>query len=82
MINTHTSALLNMREIRHGMGENWYSHIHKAVCERENITVLWSEVVQRDRELVANKSDIITENKADKVCLLIEEAVPSGRNLI
>jgi len=29
--------------------ENWYSHIPKAVCEHEDITVLWNEEVQTDR---------------------------------
>jgi hypothetical protein len=40
--------------------QNSYSHISKAVCEHEDITVLWNEGVQTDREVLANRTDIIT----------------------
>jgi hypothetical protein len=59
--------------------ENWYFHIPKPVCQHEGITVLWNQGVQTDREVLANRPDII---KKDKVCLLIDVAIPSGRNVI
>jgi len=31
--------------------ENWYTHIPKAVYEREDITVLWNQGVQIGREI-------------------------------
>jgi hypothetical protein len=38
--------------------ENWYSHIPKSVTEHEDITVLWNQGVQMDREVLANRPDI------------------------
>jgi hypothetical protein len=45
--------------------DNWYSYVPKPVCENEDITVLWNQVVQTDREVLANVSrpDIIIKNK-------------------
>jgi hypothetical protein len=62
--------------------ENWYSHIPKSVCQHEDITVLWNQGVQIDKEVLANRSDIIIKNKKDKICLLIDVAIPSDRNVI
>jgi hypothetical protein len=62
--------------------ENWYSHIPKSVCQNEDITVLWNQGVQTDREDLANTSDIIIKNMKDKICLLINVAIPSDRNVI
>jgi hypothetical protein len=35
--------------------ENWYSHIPKPVCQHKNITVLWNQGVQTDREVLTNR---------------------------
>jgi hypothetical protein len=43
--------------------------------------VLWNQGVQTDREVLANRSDIIVKNK-DRTCLLIDVAIPSDRNII
>jgi hypothetical protein len=61
--------------------ENWYSHIPKSVCQHEDITVLWNQGIQSDREVLANRPDII-RNKEDKISLLIDVAIPSDRNVI
>jgi hypothetical protein len=52
--------------------ENWYSHIPKPVTEHEDITVLWNQVIQTDREVLANRPDMIIKNKKSKPCLLID----------
>jgi hypothetical protein len=62
--------------------ENWYSHVPKPVCQHEDITVLWNRGVQTDREVLANRPDIIIKNMKDKICLLIDVATPSDRNVI
>jgi hypothetical protein len=54
----YTSALLKMQEIRTETTENWYSHIHKSVTEHEDLSVTESRV-QMDREVLANRPDII-----------------------
>jgi hypothetical protein len=71
-----------MQNIRHWNTENWYSHIPKPVCQHEDITVLWIQGVQTDREVLANTPDIIIKNKKDKISLLIDVAIPSDRNVI
>jgi hypothetical protein len=43
--------------------QNWYSHIPKPVCQHEDITVLWNQGVQTDREVLANRPNIIIKNK-------------------
>jgi hypothetical protein len=52
--------------------ENWYSHMPKPVCQHEDITVLWNEGVQTDREVLANRPGIIIKNMKDKICLMID----------
>jgi hypothetical protein len=62
--------------------ENWYSHLPKPVTELEDITVLWNQGIQTDREVLANRPDIIIKNKKVKTCLLIDVAIPSDKNII
>jgi hypothetical protein len=61
--------------------ENWYSHIPKPVTEHEDITVFWNQGMQTDREVLANRPDIII-NKKDKTYLLIDVAIQSDKNVI
>jgi hypothetical protein len=58
---------------------NWYSHIPKAVCEHEDVAVVWSQGVQTDREVLTNKLDNL---KKDQIGLLIEVPIPLDRNVI
>jgi hypothetical protein len=62
--------------------ENWYSHIPKPVCQHEDITLLWNQGVQIDREVLTNSPDIIIKNKKYKICLLIDVAIQSDKNVI
>jgi len=41
--------------------------------------VFWNEGVQRDREVTANRPDIIIKNTKVKTCVLIEVAIPADR---
>jgi hypothetical protein len=56
--------------------ESWYCHIPKSVIECEGITVLWNQGVQTDREVLANRPDIIVKNKKERTCLLIDVVIP------
>jgi hypothetical protein len=38
--------------------------------------------MQTDREVLANRPDIIIKNKTDKTCLLTDIAIPSDKNVI
>jgi hypothetical protein len=57
-----------MQELGIKTAENWYSHIPKAVCECEDITVLQNQGVKTDTDVLANRPDIIIKNKTDKIC--------------
>jgi hypothetical protein len=39
--------------------DKWYTHTHtpKPVCEHEDVTVLWNQGVNTDREVTANRPD-------------------------
>jgi hypothetical protein len=51
-------------------------------CQHEDITtVLWNQGVRTDREFLANRPDIIIKNNKDKICFLIDVAIPPDRNV-
>jgi hypothetical protein len=54
----------------------------KPVCEHEDVTVLWNQEVHTDREVTANRPDIIIKNRKEKTCILIDVAIPAERNFI
>ena len=47
----------------------------KPVCEEGDVTVLWNQAVQTDREVIANTPDIKIKNKTEKTCTLIDVAI-------
>jgi hypothetical protein len=44
--------------------------------------VLWNQGIQTDREVLANRSDIIFKHKKDRICLMSDVAIPSDSNVI
>ena len=62
--------------------DKWYTHIPKPVCEEGDITVLWNQAVHTDREVTANRPDIIIKNKKEKTRTLIDVAIPTDRNVV
>ena len=52
------------------------------MCEDGDVTVLWNQAVHTDREVTANRTDIIIKNKKEKTCTLIEVAIPAARNVV
>ena len=53
----------------------------KPVCEEGDVTVLWNQAVHTDREVTANRPDIIIKNKKEKTCTLTDGAIPADRNV-
>ena len=43
--------------------DKWYTHVPKPVYEEGGVTVLWNQAVHTDREVTANRPDIIIKNK-------------------
>ena len=54
----------------------------KPVYEKGDVTVLWNQAVHTDREVTANRPDIIIINKKEKTCTLIDVAIPADRNVV
>jgi hypothetical protein len=54
----------------------------KSEYEEGDVTVLWNQAVQREREVTANGADIIIKNKKQKTCTLINVAIPADRNVV
>jgi len=44
--------------------------------------VLWNQEVHTDREVTANRPDIIIKNKKEKTCTLVDVAIPADRNVV
>ena len=54
--------------------DKWYEHHQKA-------TILWDLPVHTDREIKANRRDIILKCKDERSCLLINIAIPTDKNI-
>ena len=50
--------------------------------EEGDATVLWNQAVHTDREITANRPDIILKNNKEKTCTLIDVAIPEERNVV
>jgi hypothetical protein len=48
----------------------------------EEVTVLWNQAVHTDREVTANRPDIIIKNKKEQTCTPIDVAIPTDRNVM
>ena len=60
----------------------WHTHMPKPVYEKGDVTVLWNQAVHTEREVTANRPDIIIKNKKEKTCTLIDVAIPTDRNVV
>ena len=58
------------------------THMPKPVYEEGDVTVLWNQSVHTDREVTANRPDIIIKNKKEKTFTLIDVAIPADRNVV
>jgi len=57
----------------------------KPVYEEGDVTVLWNQAVHTDRDVTANRPDIIIKkrkNKKEKTCTLIDVAIPADSNVV
>jgi len=59
-----------------------YTHMPKTVYENGDVTMLWNRAVHTDREVTANRPDIIIKNTKEKTCTLVDVAIPSDRNVV
>jgi hypothetical protein len=57
------------------------THEPKPAYEEGDVIVLWNQAVHTDREVTANRPDIIIKNTKEKTCTLIDVAIPADRNV-
>ena len=60
--------------------ERWYEHEPKTLTENDSVTILWDMPIHTDRNVAANRPDIVLKNKKDKTCLLIDMTIPLDTN--
>jgi hypothetical protein len=65
-------------------GELWYEHVPKSVETSKvgKVTILWNQQVQTDRTIPKNKPEIIIRDNEKGTCMLIDVAIPGGRNVL
>ena len=54
----------------------WYEHNPQTVVESQRVTILWDIPIHTDREIAANRPDIVVKDREDKKCYLIAITVP------
>ena len=50
--------------------------------EEGDVTVLCNQAAHPDREVTANRAEIIIKNKKEKTCTLIDVTIPADRNVV
>ena len=60
--------------------DKYYEHEPKTVTENNEATILWDMPIQTDREIKANRPDIVVKDRKQRTCQLIEISVPTERN--
>jgi hypothetical protein len=50
--------------------------------EEGDATVSWNQTIHTDREVTADRPDIIIKNRKEKTCTLIDVAIPADRNVV
>ena len=68
------------KELNINVEETWYEHEPQKVTERDNITILWDMPIETDREIKANRPDIVIKEKQEKSCLLIDISISTEKN--
>jgi hypothetical protein len=49
---------------------------------KKEMSVLWNQAVHTDKEVTANRPDIIIKNKKEKTCTLTDVAIPADGNVV
>ena len=78
-----TAAYIHWKICKHyniKVTDKYYEHEPKTVTENNEAIILWDIPIQTDREINANRPDIIVKDKKQRTCQLIEISVPTERN--
>ena len=58
----------------------WYEHKPSTVMEGKDVVILWDMPIHTDKEITANRPDIVIKDKKENKCIFIDMSVPSERN--
>lgn len=61
--------------------KRWYKHTPEKVTENEKATILWDMPIHTDREIKANRPDIVVKDHEEKKCFLIDVSIPADDNV-
>ena len=50
------------------------------MTENQTATILWDIPIQTDKEIKANRPDIVVKDKKERTCLFIDMSIPTERN--
>ena len=56
-------------------------HQPKTVTSNENATILWDMQISTDRDIKANRPDIVVKDHKEKICYILDISTPSDRRL-
>ena len=69
------------KELNINAEEKWYEHEPQTVTEKDNITICGiCQYRQTDREIKANRPDVVIKDKQEKSCLLVDMSIPTEKN--
>ena len=71
----------NCKHYEIGVTDKWHDHKPNTDTEGRDITILWDMPIHTDKEIKANRPNIIVKGTSKKQCILIDMAVPSERNI-
>ena len=60
----------------------WYKYEPSPVLENENFKILWDFSTQTDKEIRANRPDIIFVDKRERTVMFIDVTIPNYHNII
>ena len=61
--------------------DTWYSHNPETIISSGQVTLIWDMQIHTDKEIKANKPDIIIKDHANNTCQLTDMTIPSDRNV-
>ena len=62
--------------------DKWCNHNPETVISNGQVTLIWHMQVHTDKEIKANKQDIIIKDHINNMCQLIDMTIPSDRNVL
>ena len=82
----HDKALVYMhcKVCKHyniAVGSKWYEHKPNTVVEGKDVVILWDMPIHTDKEITANRPDIVIRDKLENKCFFIDVSVPSQCNV-